>query len=556
MALIGGGADYRCSAAAGPISTYIVGRARIVVIAACSIRSRWVAATGCGITDARYMALIGRGADYHCPAANAGSAHIIGRARIGVVAACSIRSRGIAAYTCTTRARHMALIGGGADYRCPAADAGSAHIIGRTQIVVIAACSICCNWVAAYTCTTRARSMALIGGGANYRCPAADAGGAHIIGRAQIAVVAGCSVGNRRRNACAGHAGDRHAVVRVGAIRVHGACCASAGCRITGRWWRAHCRCSAADSIGAHIIDRAQIVVVAACSIRSRGIAANTATTGARNMALIGRGADYRSSGAGAAAVTNVVRGACIVVIAACSGRGRWVAAYAAAAGARNMALIGGGADYRSSGAGAAAVTNVVRGACIVVIAGCSVGNILAKTIGWITRCASRASYTGAEIHNRERYHTAHDGIELHVRKLPARHHLAVVHGPGAAIDGIDRIAVDVNAVLLGCSAGRQDASGCVTHRDVVAVPRNVEHLEIGFAATAPARARGAIEDVLGAAVRHGEERAVVAEEEPRVTQLAGCGVRRAPGEFLSTGGLRLADHNTTVRAWTKIRPD
>jgi hypothetical protein len=70
--------------------------------------------------------------------------------------------------------------------------------------------------------------MALIRGGANYRCPAADASGAYISCRAGIAVVAGCSIANRRVNACAGRADSRIAVVN-GAIRVNVAYSANAG---------------------------------------------------------------------------------------------------------------------------------------------------------------------------------------------------------------------------------------------------------------------------------------------------------------------------------------
>ncbi len=272
-----------------------------IVIAACSISGVRVAAYACcRITDARRMALIEGGANDRCSATDAIGAHISCRAQIVVVAGCSIGSIRVAAYTCCriTGARRMALIGGGANYRCSATDAIGAHIRCRAQIVVVAGCSIGSIRVAAYTCCriTDARRMALIGGGANYRCSAADAIGAHISCRARIVVIADCSVCNRCRNAGAGHAGDRHAAVGVGAIRVHRACSARAGCRITGRWWRAHDRCSAAGPIGAYIICRAQIVVVAGCSIGSIRVAAYTCCriTGARRMALIGGGANYR----------------------------------------------------------------------------------------------------------------------------------------------------------------------------------------------------------------------------------------------------------------------
>jgi hypothetical protein len=64
----------------------------------------------------------------------------------------------------------MALIEGGASYRCPAADAIGAYISCRTRIVVIAGCSIGGIRVAACACCciTDARHMALIEGSANY----------------------------------------------------------------------------------------------------------------------------------------------------------------------------------------------------------------------------------------------------------------------------------------------------------------------------------------------------------------------------------------------------
>ncbi len=181
----------------------------------------------------------------------------------------------------------------------------------------------------------------------------ADAACTNIVQGAGIAVAAGCSISGRGVGACA--------------------CCWITGARhmalIGGG---ANYRCAAAGAIGAHITGRARIAVIAGCSISGRWVAAYAAAAGACNMALIGSGADDRCSDADAVSVTSVARGACIVVIAGCSGRGRWVAAYAAAAGARHMALIGGGANYRCAAADAAAVTNVVRGACIVVIAACS----------------------------------------------------------------------------------------------------------------------------------------------------------------------------------------
>ncbi len=80
----------------------------------------------------------------------------------------------------------------------------------------------------------------------------------------------------------------------------------------------------------------------------------------------------YPYSHAGAKGGTSVIRGAGIAVIAGCSNRRKRVAAYAVCTGARHMALIEGLANYRCPHADATGVTSVIRGARIVVIAGCS----------------------------------------------------------------------------------------------------------------------------------------------------------------------------------------
>jgi hypothetical protein len=46
----------------------------------------------------------------------------------------------------------MALIRGGASYRCPAADAIGAYISCRAGVAVVAGCAIGLDRVAAYTC--------------------------------------------------------------------------------------------------------------------------------------------------------------------------------------------------------------------------------------------------------------------------------------------------------------------------------------------------------------------------------------------------------------------
>jgi hypothetical protein len=127
----------------------------------------------------------------------------------------------------------MALIEGSASYRCSGcrANAALAGIAAAAKIAVFTMCSIGSNRVAAYTCCciTGARHMALIEGGANYRCSRrANAALAGIAAAAEIEVFTGCSIANRRVNACAGRADNRIAVVN-GAIRVNVAYSANAG---------------------------------------------------------------------------------------------------------------------------------------------------------------------------------------------------------------------------------------------------------------------------------------------------------------------------------------
>jgi hypothetical protein len=191
----------------------------------------------------------------------------------------------------------MALIEGGANYRCSAAGPVGAHIIRRAGIAVIAGCVISLRRVAAYACCAGARHMALIEGAAGFRCSGTDAIGANIVQGACIAVIARCSIGCIR-------------------IAAYACCCITGARRMALIEGAAGLRCSSADAIGANVICCAGIVVIARCSIGCTGIAAYACCyiTGAGRMALIGGGAGFSCSSAGSIGA-NVIRGTGIVVV-------------------------------------------------------------------------------------------------------------------------------------------------------------------------------------------------------------------------------------------------
>jgi hypothetical protein len=114
----------------------------------------------------------------------------------------------------------------------------------------------------------------------------------------------------------------------------------------------------------------------------------------------------------------------------------------------------------------------------------------------------------------RKVFRAAQDELELDVHETSCRNHLCVIHAPDAG-EGVDLPVVDVDAILLKIRAVGQDAPSLTAHRDYTAVPRNVEHLELGLVKTIRPLARGAAEDVLGVAIRHCEERSVLIEETP-----------------------------------------
>ncbi len=282
-----------------------------------------------------------------------------------VIAACSISSDWVAAYTCCriTDARRMALIEGGANYRCSwLANTVLAGIAEGAGIAIRAACAAqrCVNastfstWITVEINGIRCAGIVVVAI-PDWRCARWD--NALIIG-----LIAGLPHGTRGPAACAdavlasvGHCAEETVIAgcSIGSDWVAAYTC----CRITDAHHMAlieggaNRRCSAAGPIGAYIICRAQIVVIAGCSIGSIRVAAYTCCwiTGARRMALIGGGANRRCSRLAVAALTGIAYGAGIIVRTACSVRSRWVAAHACCGitGARRMALIWGGANYR-----------------------------------------------------------------------------------------------------------------------------------------------------------------------------------------------------------------
>src|SRR5581483_8981705 len=190
--------------------------------------------------------------------------------------------------------------------------------------------------------------------------PGADAGLTDVGLRAGVVVAARGPVGLRRIGAGAGR--------RVAGAGVVALIRRGAGLRRPGD----------ARAVLAGVAEGAGVVVAArgAVHLRRIGAGAGRRVAGAGVVALIRRGAGLRRPGDARAVLAGVAEGAGVVVTARGAvglGRGRGALAGRRVARTCVVAVVGCRADDRGAGAGAA-LTRVVGGAGVVVVARCVVG--------------------------------------------------------------------------------------------------------------------------------------------------------------------------------------
>src|SRR5439155_1377652 len=200
----------------------------------------------------------------------------------------------------------------------------------------------------------------------------ADAALAGVVARAGVLVVARGAVEQRSvadagavLAGVGGGAGVAIVAARAGERRHRAARCPVAGPRVALVRGAGDRRTDALPAAGAGVVVGAGVAVVAARAGERRHRAARRAVAGPR-VALV-RGAGDRRTDALSAAVTGVVEGAGVAVVAARAGERRHRAARRAVAGPRVARIRGagdGGADALSG-----AVAGVVEGAGVAVVA-------------------------------------------------------------------------------------------------------------------------------------------------------------------------------------------
>ena len=342
VALVEGRAGYRVGAGADPRPTGVRLRAEVFVIARCSVcRGRVGAQAGGGVAGASVVALVDRSADDRiCPDTGTCLAGVTLCAPIAVIARRPIGCHWIGAEAGrrVAHACRMAVIEGGANDRvCASASSSLTGIGKRAEVAVIAQCSVGCRWIGTEPGRriAQAGKVTLIEGGADDGIGAgADSRLTGVGERAEVGIVARCSIGRRWVGTETGRG-----IADAGKVTlVEGG--ADDGIR------------AATEAFLARVDSRAEISVIAGGVFGHLRVGADPGRgiTDADVVALIECRADYRIGPCAGTGLAGVGLGAEAGVVARCSVGCLRVRADArrAVAHAGNVTLVESRADHRT----------------------------------------------------------------------------------------------------------------------------------------------------------------------------------------------------------------